>query len=201
MAVRLVVLASDRGSNFKALAEGIRSGEIANAQIVGLITHNPKAPALERAREFNVPTFIVENKGNRVEYDERLATQIEALKPDFICLAGYMRIVGDPLLNRWPDRMLNIHPSILPAFRGLKAQQQALDSGVTRTGCTVHFVTAELDGGPIVLQEYCDILPNDTEETLSARLLPIEHRLYVKAVQKLVTLPYDISGGRVIFKS
>ena len=201
MAVRLVVLASGRGSNFEALAAAVKKGEIPNTTIVGLFTNNPKAQALERAKEFKIPTFVMESSGDRSNDDERLAEKIAELKPDFLCLAGYMRIVGEPLLKRWPAQMLNIHPSLLPAFRGLKAQKQALDSGVSKTGCTAHFVTAELVGGPIVLQESCDILPGDTEESLIARLLPIEHKLYVEAVKKLVTVPYQISGGRVVFRN
>jgi len=201
MAVRLVVLASSRGSNFNAIVQATRSAEIPDTQVVGLVTHNPKAAALERARECGVPSFIIPPLGDRIKEEQALTDQVALLKPDYICLAGYMRIVGNILLSQWPNRILNIHPSLLPAFRGLHAQKQALDSGATQTGCTVHFVNEELDGGPVVAQDVCPILPGDTEETLALRLLPIEHRLYVKALQKLVTTPYQIVGARVIFNS
>ncbi len=199
MAKRLVVMCSERGSNFSAIAAAVQSGVLPHCQVVGLITPNPKAQVLERAKQLEVPSFIVDRKDDPSSYEVRLQQQIEELNPDFICLAGYMKIIGNRLLERWPRQILNIHPSLLPAFRGLHAQRQALESGVKQTGCTVHFVNAELDGGPIVLQTPCEILPGDTEATLSERLLPIEHVTYVQALKKLVTRPYQIVGGRVIF--
>ena len=189
---KILVLASGRGSNFRALCEAVRSNEIPNARIVGLITNNKEAPALDIAETFKIPSAVIDSdryridkKLDRAAYEKDLLITAERFSPDLVCLAGYMLLIGPELTRRYRLRMVNIHPSLLPQFKGLRAQKQALEAGATTTGCTVHLVTEELDGGPILLQKSIVILAEDTEDTLSARLLPIEHAAYVEAVAKL----------------
>jgi phosphoribosylglycinamide formyltransferase-1 len=202
--VRIVVLASGRGSNFAALADAIARGELPNAQIVGLVCNRPEAPALDLARTRKIPATVLDSKSfgkgkrfDRPAYEEALVSAVERLEPELICLAGYMLLLGKAMLEKWTSRIVNIHPSLLPSFPGLAAQKQALEYGVRWTGCTVHFVDEHLDAGPFVAQETLEILDEDTDDTLSARLLPIEHRTYVKAVRRLCNERYEIVGRRV----
>jgi len=201
---RIVVLASGRGSNFAAIAKAVKDKQIPNARIVGLITNNPDAGAIDHAKSFDIPSFVVNSKKYTLEkkiqreiYEAALSEVITPLRPDLICLAGYMLILGDNFLEHWTNRILNIHPSLLPAFKGMHAQRQALESGVHFTGCTVHFVTPEVDTGPIVSQKILEIQKEDTEETLSKRLLPLEHQAYIDALEKLCSHKYRIEGARV----
>lgn len=192
MKTRLVVLASGRGTNFAAISNAVVEGKIPDVEIIALVSNNPEAGALTVAKQFKIPTFVVDStphkrtgKFQRAQYEGELVKILEQLTPDYILLAGYMLIVGEDVIQRWPNRMINIHPSLLPAFKGLRAQKQALEAGAKETGCTVHFVTSELDSGPIILQNRIPILPNDTEESLSSRLLEVEHRTYVDALTRL----------------
>lgn len=206
MGIKLVILASGRGTNFAAIADAAASGNLP-ATIAGLVTNNATAPALGLARERGIPAFIVDSerfrvnkKLDRVAYETELSKVVARIAPDFICLAGYMLLLGETFVHAWPNRILNIHPSLLPAFKGLRAQKQALDYGCRWTGCTVHFVNEELDAGAIVLQDVVEIREGDTEETLVQRLLPIEHRTYLAALEKLCTKSYRIEGRHVRFQ-
>lgn len=205
---RLVCLASGRGSNFAAIADAVREGAIAQARIAGLVSNNPDAPALGLAKERGIPTRVVASRDfrsagklDRDRYEAELEKAVAFFAPDFVLLAGYMLFLGPRLLKAYPNRIVNIHPSLLPSFRGLHAQAQALDAGVRWAGCTVHFVNEELDGGPILAQSVVEVLDDDTEETLSARLLPIEHATYVKAVKRICEEPFEIRGNRVLWKT
>jgi formyltetrahydrofolate-dependent phosphoribosylglycinamide formyltransferase len=200
---RLLFLASGRGSNFAAICDAIRSGEIPGAEAVGLICNKP-APALELAKARGVPATLIEartfrrdGKWDRAGYEVALAEAIRQHRPDFICLAGYMLLLGKSLIAEWPGKILNIHPSLLPSFKGLDAPKQALAYGVQWTGCTVHFVTEDLDAGPIVAQSAVEILPGDDEASLIQRQLPIEHRTYIQALRKVSATPFRIEGQKV----
>jgi len=191
---RIVVLASGRGSNFEAIVNAIKQGPLTHLEIVSLISNRPEAKALQTAKDFGIPTFILESKKYkkagvflRTEYDKDLKQLLLSLDPDWICLAGYLLLLGPEIVEEFSGKILNIHPSLLPQFKGLNAQRQALQAGESMTGCTVHLVTAELDAGPAIIQKTVPILPDDTEESLSQRLLPIEHEAYVEALKKLTS--------------
>lgn len=182
---RLIFLASGRGSGFAALIRAIQSGEL-KAQAVALICNRADAPVLKIAEDAGIPFHLIVGKGDRAAYELELEKTIADLQPDWVLLAGYMRILGGSIIQRWAGRIVNIHPSLLPEFRGLHAQKQALESGAKVTGCTVHLVTEGLDEGPTVEQSRVTIEPGDTVESLSARLQPIEHATYLRAMKKLL---------------
>lgn len=189
---KVVVLASGRGSNFEALVRAEKAGFISPFEIIGLISNQPNSGARELARKFGIPEVLVNSipfkspRGfDRSGYESELLKGLTALKPDWIFLAGYMLVLGPEIIAAFPKRILNIHPSLLPKHRGLRAQKQAIDAGDRIAGCSVHYVTEELDGGPIILQKSLEILPDDTEETLSKRLLPLEHETYIEALQRI----------------
>jgi len=185
MAKRLLVLASGRGSNFVAIAQAAAQGKLAGASISGLISSNPQAPVLNEARRLNVNATCIPWNGDRAEYDRKLDAEIDRLAPDLICLAGYLRLLAPELVRKWPQKILNVHPSLLPSFKGLRAQQQAIDYGVKWTGCTVHYVTEELDAGPILVQKVLEMESGESAAALSQRLLPLEHAAYVEALAGL----------------
>jgi phosphoribosylglycinamide formyltransferase-1 len=189
---KAVVLASGRGSNFEALVRAEKAGVISPFEIIGLISNQPGSGARELARNFCIPEVLVNSQPfksprgfDRSHYESELLKCLTALKPDWIFLAGYMLVLGPEIIAAFPKRILNIHPSLLPKHRGLRAQKQAIDAGDRIAGCSVHYVTEELDGGPIILQKSLEILPNDTEESLSKRLLPLEHETYIEALQRI----------------
>jgi phosphoribosylglycinamide formyltransferase 1 len=184
--VRLAVLLSGRGSNFQAIHEAIERGEL-EAEIVCVISNRPDAPGIARAREYGYDAHVIDHKtfANRAAHEAEVLRVLEAARPDYIVLAGYMRLLSASFVERWRNRILNIHPSLLPAFPGVDAQAQALRHGVKITGCTVHFVDENLDAGPILVQRAVPVLPTDTVETLSARILEEEHRAYVEALREL----------------
>ncbi len=193
--MRVLCLASGRGSNFAAILAAIIQKKIPTAELVGLVTNNPAAPAIEIAKRSSIPVVVVDcglyrtgGKLDRAVYEKELLPKLEALRPDLICLAGYTLLLGREIIERYPDQILNIHPSLLPSFKGLHAQRQALEAGVKWSGCTVHFVNHELDGGTIIEQSVLRIDDHETEDSLSRRLLPIEHETYVKALQKVAKL-------------
>ncbi len=201
---RLLFLASGRGSCFRAVVEAQRRGELPRVEIVGLICNKDRAPVLGIAAELGIASSLVASSGfrtggkpDRAGYETALAAEIRRYRPDYLCLAGYMLLLGPGLVREWAGRILNIHPSLLPSFKGLHAQRQALDYGAQWTGCTVHFVTEALDDGPIVAQGLVEVRPDDTEDSLSARLLPIEHQTYVRALERLTTRPYRLEGKRI----
>jgi phosphoribosylglycinamide formyltransferase 1 len=199
--MKLVILASNRGSNFQAIADAVERGELPHCTIKSLITNNKAAGAIDIAQKKDIPVRIIDSKSfaSRPEYDAGLFAEVESIECDLICLAGYMKLLDARFIERWEGRIINIHPSLLPSFPGLNAQKQAIEHGVVWTGCTVHFVTKEMDEGPIILQQVVRIEAGDTEETLSARLLQAEHKTYVEALSKLSTFKHRISGRKVIW--
>ena len=186
--MKIGILISGRGSNMAALIDGVGSGEIPDSTISIVISDKPDAAGLLKAREAGVETLVVERKGrSRAEHDAEIASELQRREVELICLAGYMRLLSPDFVASFPDRIINIHPSLLPAFPGLDAQRQAFEAGVSVTGCTVHFVDEHLDNGPSILQKEVPVLPTDTVETLSARILEQEHRAYVEAVGLIAT--------------
>src|SRR5262244_261500 len=177
------MLLSGRGSNFLAIADSINAGRIPNAEIAVVISNKPYAPGILAAEERGLNPHVIQSKGlARAEHDKQIIACLREHDVDLVCLAGYMRLLSPEFIAAYPQRILNIHPSLLPAFPGLDAQRQALEYGVKVTGCTVHFVDEELDHGPIVLQRTVEVLEDDTVETLSARILEQEHIAYPEAV-------------------
>jgi phosphoribosylglycinamide formyltransferase 1 len=195
----LGVLISGRGSNLSALIEAIAGGGLA-ARIAVVISNRPEAAGLDRARAAGIETLVLEHRGfpTRDAFDRAVAAELTGRDVRFVCLAGFMRLIGPPLLGAFPNAILNIHPSLLPAFPGVEAQRQAIEHGVRISGATVHLVTGELDGGPIVLQAAVPVLPDDTPETLAARILVEEHRLYPAAVALLLRGGWRVEGRRFI---
>lgn len=195
---RLGVLISGRGSNFEAIADQIDAGAL-EAEIAVVISNRADAPGLEAARTRRLEAVCIPSKGlDREVYDRLLLDELKKHAVDFVCLAGFLRVLSASFIRRYPNRILNIHPSLLPAFPGLDAQHQALEHGVKITGCTVHFVDEELDAGPIVLQTAVPVLDGDTVETLSARILRQEHYLYSEALRLVLSGAFRIEGRRVI---
>ena len=196
------MLLSGRGSNFEALADSIAAGRIPNAEIVLVVSNREGAPGIEKARERAIPARVIPSKGlEREAYDRLVVAALEEARPDLVCLAGFMRLLSPYFVEHFRGRILNIHPSLLPAFPGLEAQRQALEHGVKFAGCTVHFVDENLDAGPIVLQAVVPIRDDDTPETLAARILDEEHRVYAEAVRIVLEGDYRIEGRRVIRES
>jgi phosphoribosylglycinamide formyltransferase-1 len=198
---KIAILISGRGSNMLALADAIREGRVPETEIAVDISDKPNAAGLAHAESQNVTTAVVERRGrSRDEHDRELVTVLQEHRVDFVCLAGYMRLLSSHFLSTFQNRILNIHPSLLPAFPGLDAQRQALEHGVKFTGCTVHFVDETLDGGPIIAQRIVPVLDDDTEETLSTRILEEEHKLYAEALAIVASGTYEIVGRRVVRK-
>jgi phosphoribosylglycinamide formyltransferase-1 len=199
MKKRIGVLLSGRGSNFEALAESVAAQRIPNAEIAIVISNKPDALGLERAKSRDIPALAVASKGlEREAYDRKVVAVLQEQKVDLICLTGYMRLLSPFFIAAFPQRILNIHPSLLPSFPGLESQKQALDYGVKFAGCTVHFVDENLDAGPIVLQATVTILDGDDEHSLSERILKEEHRIYSEAVKIILEGKYKIVGRRVV---
>jgi phosphoribosylglycinamide formyltransferase-1 len=196
---RIGVLLSGRGSNFEALADSIASSRIPNALIAIVISNRAHAPGIDRAKTRGIPTRVIPSKGlERETYDRQVVAALNDHKVDLVCLAGYMRLLSPYFVASFPNRILNIHPSLLPSFPGLESQRQALEYGVKFAGCTVHFVDENLDAGPIVLQSVVSVRDDDTEDTLSTRILEEEHRIYSEAVRIVLLGRYKIEGRRVV---
>ncbi|HKW32981.1 MAG TPA: phosphoribosylglycinamide formyltransferase [Candidatus Acidoferrum sp.] len=199
MRKRIGVLLSGRGSNFEALAESVAAGRIPNAEIAIVVSNREGAPGIDRAKAHNIATRVIPSKGlEREVYDLQVATVLDEHKVDLICLAGYMRLLSPYFVAKFPNRILNIHPSLLPSFPGLESQRQALEYGVKFAGCTVHFVDENLDAGPIIVQAVVPVKDDDTEATLSERILKEEHRIYSEAVRIVLEGKYRIAGRRVL---
>ncbi|HEY8461818.1 MAG TPA: phosphoribosylglycinamide formyltransferase, partial [Blastocatellia bacterium] len=180
---KIGILISGRGSNMLALIQATADGRVPEAEVAIVISNVPEAAGLERARERGVEAIALDHRGKtREEHDRAMAAELRAREVDLVCLAGYMRLLSPWFTREFERRILNIHPSLLPAFPGLNAQRQAIEYGVKISGCTVHLVDEELDHGPIIKQAAVPVLPDDTEETLSARILAEEHRIYPEAV-------------------
>jgi phosphoribosylglycinamide formyltransferase 1 len=199
---RIGILISGRGSNMLALDDAVRNRLIPGCQIAIVISDKMRAAGIARAQERGLTTLVLERRGiSREEHDRAIVAALNEHQVDLVCLAGYMRLLSPLFVNSFPNRILNIHPSLLPAFPGLDAQQQALEHGVKWTGCTVHLVDESLDGGPIIAQRVVPVLPEDTVETLSERILEQEHQLYPEAVALIASGNYDIIGRRVLNKT
>jgi phosphoribosylglycinamide formyltransferase-1 len=196
---RLGILLSGRGSNFLAISKAIDQGRIANTTIAVVISNRRDAPGIPAARHAGFAAQVIEPNGRpRAEHDAEIIACLQAHQVDLVCLAGYMRLLTAEFVRAFPQRILNIHPSLLPAFPGLDAQQQALDYGVAVSGCTVHFVDEELDHGVIVLQKAVPVLPEDDHHTLSARILVQEHIAYAEAIDRVLSGKYHFAGRRYV---
>ena len=199
MKKRIGVLLSGRGSNFVALAESVSAGKIPDAEIAIVVSNREGAPGIDKAKERGIATRVIPSKElERETYDRQVVAVLHEHKVDLICLAGYMRLLSPYFVASFPNRILNIHPSLLPSFPGLESQRQALEYGVKFAGCTVHFVDENLDAGPIVLQAAIPVLDADTEASLSERILVEEHRIYTEAVKTVLEGQYKIAGRRVV---
>lgn len=199
MKKRIGVLLSGRGSNSEALADGVKTGRIPNAEIAIVISNREGAPGVEKAAARGIAARVIPSKGlEREAYDRQVVAALQEHQVDVICLAGYMRLLSPYFVASFPNRILNIHPSLLPSFPGLESQRQALEYGVKFAGCTVHFVDENLDAGPIILQSVVQIRDDDTEATLSERILKEEHRIYSEAVRIVLDGKFKIQGRRVL---
>lgn len=195
--MRLGILISGRGSNFEAIANQIARRKL-DAEIAVVISNRPNAPGLEMARQRGIPMRVIASAGlERETYDKLLIEELKTHGTDLVCLAGFMRLLSAGFIRAFPNRVLNIHPSLLPAFPGLDAQRQALEYGVRITGCTVHFVDEFLDSGPIIIQSAVPVLDTDTVDSLSARILVQEHLIYSKAIQFIAEGRVSIEGRQV----
>ena len=198
----LGILLSGRGSNFVALADSVDAGGIPNARIAVVISNRTDAPGIETARQRGLNALIIPSKGRiREEHDREVVSALKHAQVDLVCLAGYMRLLSPWFVQQFPNRILNIHPSLLPAFPGVDAQKQALDYGVKVSGCTVHFVDEHLDHGAIILQKHVPVLDNDDDHTLAERILQQEHTAYAEAVRIVLDGNYEIVDRRVILKN
>ncbi|WP_338099416.1 phosphoribosylglycinamide formyltransferase [Methanolapillus africanus] len=196
MMTNISVLVSGRGTNLQSIIDAIESGGIAGAKITAVISDKKDAYALTRAENHKIPGIFADPKSfsSRQAYDDHLLSILQENKTDLVLLAGYLRIISDSLIAAYENRMINIHPSLLPSFRGLHAQQQAVEYGVKFSGCTVHFVEPALDGGPVILQKVVPVLDGDTEETLAARILVEENKAYPEAVKLFVEGKLKVDG-------
>jgi phosphoribosylglycinamide formyltransferase-1 len=195
---RLGILISGRGSNFEAIADHVAAGVI-RAEIAVVISNRPEAQGLASARRRGLNAVSIPSKGlDRLVYDRMVIEELHRNAVDLVCLAGFMRLLSADFIREFPNRILNIHPSLLPAFPGLDAQHQALTHGVKITGCTVHFVDEDLDAGPIVIQAAVPVEDADTADTLSARILREEHRIYSEAIRLVLSGAYRVEGRRVV---
>lgn len=214
--MNLGILISGRGSNMIALADAVAEGRIPSSRVAVVISDKPDAAGLVLAQECGIPTRIIERRkiigaseiekladreAARREHERAIIAELRAHEVELVCLAGFMRLLSPEFINEFPNRILNIHPSLLPAFPGLHAQRQALEYGVKFSGCTVHFVDETLDGGAIIAQRAVHVFDEDTEETLSARILKEEHEAYSEAVALITSGDYEIKGRRVVRKA
>jgi phosphoribosylglycinamide formyltransferase-1 len=197
---RIGILLSGRGSNFEAIADNVAAGKI-SAEIAAVISNRADAPGLERARQRGLPALCLPSKGlEREAYDRQVVAALKERQVDLVCLAGFMRLLSPYFIREFPNRILNIHPALLPAFPGLEAQHQAWEYGVKISGCSVHFVDEHLDHGPIIVQTPVPVMNDDTPETLAARILKEEHRIYSEAINLVLNDCIRVEGRRVILK-
>lgn len=197
---RIAVLVSGRGSNLQSLIDERARGTL-GAQIVGVISNRPGALALDRARAADLPTVVINHRhfDDRQLFEAALVGQLREWRTDYVILAGFMRVLTGAFIEAFPNRVINIHPSLLPAFPGIHAQKQAWEYGVKVTGCTAHFVDSGTDTGPIIMQSEVPVLDDDTPERLATRILDAEHRLLPLALRRVLTEPWCIHGRRVVF--
>ncbi len=198
--MKIGILISGRGSNMAALVEGAQSGLIFDSEVVLVISDKASAEGLIKAKECGIETLVVARNGrSREEHDAEIITELRKRDVELVCLAGYMRLLSKEFVRAFPNRILNVHPSLLPSFKGLDAQKQAIEYGVKVSGCTVHFVDEDLDHGAIILQKAVEVKDDDTVETLAARILECEHRLYVETVKQIAGRNYEVTGRKVKF--
>lgn len=196
---RIAVLLSGRGSNFEAIAESVRAGRIRDAELTIVVSNRESAGGIEKARQRGIEAVVIPSKGKqREEYDREVVALLKEKRIDLVCLAGFMRLLSPYFVQEFRHRILNIHPALLPSFPGLEAQKQALEWGVKFSGCTVHLVDEHLDAGPIICQAVVPVEDGDTEETLAARILREEHRIYAEAINLVFSGRYRIEGRRVL---
>ncbi len=199
--MKIGILISGRGSNMTAITEAVQSGLIPASEVVAVISDKTSAKGLIKAKERGIETLVISRNGRtREEHDAEVVTELKKRNVELVCLAGYMRLLSKEFVRAFPDRITNIHPSLLPSFKGLDAQRQAIDYGVKVSGCTVHLVDEDLDHGAIILQEAVEVLDDDTAETLSARILKHEHALYVEAIKRIVEEKIEVNGRKVVTK-
>jgi phosphoribosylglycinamide formyltransferase-1 len=199
--MRLGILLSGRGSNFLAIADSIQQGRLAGAEIAVVLSNIADAPGISAARERGLPVIVVEARGRkRAEQDAEIVTCLRKHSVDLVCLAGYMRLLSSGFIEAFPQRIVNIHPSLLPSFPGLDAQRQALEYGVQVSGCTVHFVDEHLDHGEIILQKAVPVLESDDAHTLAARILEQEHIAYTEALARVLSGEYETRGRRYVLR-
>lgn len=198
--VRIGILISGRGSNMVAIVDAVKTGEIPNSEVVVVISDKPNAAGLAKAQERDIDTVVIERKGRtREEHDAAILAELRQKNVDLVCLAGYMRLLSCDFIQAFADRIINIHPSLLPSFPGLGAQRQAIEHGVKISGCTVHFVNDQLDNGAIILQRAVEVKDDDTTETLSDRILEQEHSTYVEAVRRVASGRLTVEERRTMF--
>jgi phosphoribosylglycinamide formyltransferase-1 len=199
--MKIGILISGRGSNMSAIVDAVGSGEIPNSEVCIVISDKTSAEGLEKAKARGIDTAVITRKGRtREEHDAEIISELKRRGVELVCLAGYMRLLSCDFVHAFPNKIVNIHPSLLPAFPGLDAQRQAIEYGVKLAGCTVHFVDDELDHGAILAQKAIEVADTDTAETLSAKLLEHEHALYVEALKRIVAGKYEIMGRRIIYE-
>lgn len=200
--MKIGILISGRGSNMVAIAEAVQSGRIPGSEVTVVLSDKKSAQGLEKAKERGIETIVVARNGRtREEHDAEIVAELKKRNVELVCLAGYMRLLSRDFVGAFPDKIVNIHPSLLPAFPGLDAQRQAIEYGVKVSGCTVHFVDDDLDHGAIILQKTVEVKDEDTAETLSARILEHEHALYVEAIKHIAEGKIEIKGRKVFRKS
>jgi phosphoribosylglycinamide formyltransferase-1 len=199
--LKIGVLASGRGSNFQAIIDAIESGRL-KASVELLVVDNPSAFAIERAKKHSIPYLYVNPKdfGTKDEFYQKIADELKSKGVELVILAGFMRVVRKPLLDAFPMRVMNIHPALLPSFPGLHGQKQAVDYGVRISGCTVHFVDEGVDTGPVIIQAAVPVLPHDTEDTLSERILKYEHKIFPEAIRLFAEGRLEVVGRKVMIK-
>jgi phosphoribosylglycinamide formyltransferase 1 len=198
--MKIGILISGRGSNMTAIIEAVTSGQIHDSEVVVVISDKLRAEGLEKAKPRGVETIVITRKGRtREEHDAEIIAELQKRNVELVCLAGYMRLLSKDFVRAFPNKIINIHPSLLPSFPGLDAQRQAIDYGVKISGCTVHFVDEDLDHGAIILQKAVEVEDHDTAESLSAKILEHEHALYVEALKLIAEGNYKIQGRKVIY--
>ncbi len=199
--MKIGILISGRGSNMAAIAEAVNSGIVPSSKIAVVISDKTDAPGLGKAQSYGIETLVIEKNGRkRAEHDSEIIRELQKRNVELVCLAGYMRLLSKEFIRAFPNKIINIHPSLLPSFKGLDAQKQAIDYGVKFSGCTVHFVDEDLDHGAIIAQKIVEVKNDDTPETLAARILEYEHALYIEAVKMIVEGKYEIEGRKVVAK-
>jgi len=197
--MKIGILISGRGSNMTAIVEAVQSGSISDSEVVVVISDKTSAEGLIKAKERGIETLVITRKGRtREEHDAEIIIELKKRDVELVCLAGYMRLLSSGFIRAFPNRITNIHPSLLPSFKGLNAQRQAIEYGVKVSGCTVHFVDEDLDHGAIILQKAIEVSDDDTTESLAAKILEHEHALYVEAVKKVVEGRVNTIGRRVV---